>query len=162
MMAEGAGRRPYRHRGVRAAVAALLMSGALAACTPVTDTRAEPYEPAVSPIEAVQTLGQIALPTWPEIIGLSSDSGADTRYRIAMRLDGGQAQEFLSQFPVGPAPSQIPRSMSVTGGPTLDSAPDPLYLQDVVPSAEGTFMREIVVDERGPDEIYVHVSVFTV
>ena len=151
-----------RHYGVQVAVAAALTAFAITACTPVADTETVPAEPAVSVIEAIQDLGQVGLPMWPEILDAESDSGADTRYRLVMRLDAEQLEEFLSQFPVGPAPSSIPRSMAVIAGPALDSAPNPLYLQTAIGSSDGTYIREIVVDERAPDAVYVHVSVFTV
>ena len=79
-----------------------------------------------------------------------------------MRLDDGQLEEFLSQFLLGPQPSDIPRSMPVIAGPALDSAPDPLYLQNGIDSTAGAFVREIIIDKRAPDETYVHISVYTV
>jgi hypothetical protein len=117
---------------------------------------------ALGAIEAIQTFGQFGLPLWPEILDIESDSGADTRYRMAMRLDDGQLEEFLSQFPLGPQPSEIPRSTPVLAGPALDSAPDPLYLQNGIDSTYGAFVREIIVDKRALNETYVHISVYTV
>ncbi|WP_084051822.1 hypothetical protein, partial [Mycobacterium avium] len=101
----------------------------------------------ISPIEAIQTLGQMGLPVWPEILDAESDAGADTRYRLTMRLDDGQLEEFLSQFPIAPQPSEIPRTMSVTAGPALQSAPDPLFLQNGIGSQDGAYVREIIVDK---------------
>jgi hypothetical protein len=158
-----------RHRAQ--AALALLMACMLSACSPVEGTRVGPAEPTGSAteaikelgaIEAIQTFGQFGLPVWPEILGIESDSGADTRYRLAMRLDDGQLQEFLSQFLLGPQPSDIPRSMSVIAGPALDSAPDPLYLQNGISSTDGAFVREIIIDKRAPDETYVHIAVYTI
>lgn len=165
--------RPHilRRHSAQPALAALLMACALSACSPVEGARVEPAEPAGSAIEAIkelgaieaiQALGQFGLPVWPEILGVESDSGADTRYRMAMRLDDGQLEEFLSQFPLGPQPSDIPRSMSVIAGPALDFAPDPLYLQNGIDSTAGAFVREIIIDQRAPDETYVHIAVYTI
>lgn len=146
---------------VRWLALAAVVVGATVACTPVEQTRVEPVVPSISSIEAVRTLGQIALPIHPEIVGVSHDSGADERYQLVMRLDAAQREEFLSQFAVGPVPSAIPRSMSVIAGPALDSAPNPLYLQNTVASTDGRYVREIVIDERGPDAVYVHIAVYT-
>lgn len=149
-------------RGVQACAAAVLVAFAITACTPVADTESAPEQPAVSVIEEIQDLGQVGLPTWPEILAAESDNGADTRYRMVMRLDANQLEEFLSQFPVGPAASDVPRSISVIAGPALDSAPNPLYLQNAISSTDGAFVREIIVDQRAPDEVYVHIAVFSV
>ncbi|MBX9922189.1 MAG: hypothetical protein K2Y33_20545, partial [Mycolicibacterium frederiksbergense] len=74
-----------RRPGMRVSLAALLTACALAACSPVNELRTEPAQSDVSPIEAIQTLGQMGLPVWPEILDAESDSGADTRYRLTMR-----------------------------------------------------------------------------
>lgn len=148
-------------RGWRVLLVALLATCALAACSPVNE-RIEPTQPEVSPIEAIQTLGQTQLPLWPEILAAESDSGADTRYRLTMLLDDGQLDEFLSQVLLGPQPSDVPRTMSVIAGPALESAPDPLLLQTWIDSPDGGYVREIVVDKRAPDEVYVHIAVYTV
>ncbi|PBD10492.1 hypothetical protein BI295_25245 [Mycobacterium avium subsp. hominissuis] len=129
---------------MRVSLAALLTACALAACSPVNEPRTEPAQPDISPIEAIQTLGQMGLPVWPEILDAESDAGADTRYRLTMRLDDGQLEEFLSQFPIAPQPSEIPRTMSVIAGPALQSAPDPLFLQNGIGSQDGAYVREII------------------
>lgn len=46
-------------------------------------------------------------------------------------------------------------------GPALDSAPNPLYLQNAIGSPEGSFVREVIIDHRAPNETYVHISVYT-
>lgn len=157
-------------RDAPASLAALLIACMLTACSPAEGTRVEPAEStrsaieaiqALGAVEAIQTFGQFGLPVWPEILGVDSDSGADIRYRMAMRVDDEQLEEFLSQFPLGPQPSDIPRSMPVIAGPALDSAPDPLYLQNTTDSTAGVFVREIIVDKRAPNETYVHISVYT-
>ncbi|ETZ57981.1 hypothetical protein LIX17_23900 [Mycobacterium avium subsp. hominissuis] len=150
-----------RRPGMRVSLAALLTACALAACSPVNEPRTEPAQPDISPIEAIQTLGQMGLPVWPEILDAESDAGADTRYRLTMRLDDGQLEEFLSQFPIAPQPSEIPRTMSVIAGPALQSAPDPLFLQNGIGSQDGAYVREIIVDKRAPDETYVHIAVYS-
>lgn len=142
-------------------LAALLAVCALAACSPVSERWAESAQSKITPIEAVQTLGQIRLPLWPEILDAESDAGADTRYRVAMRLDDGQLEEFLSQFLLGPQPSDIPRSMSVIAGPALESAPELLFMQTGIDSPGGGYLREIIVDKRAPGEAYVHIAVYT-
>ena len=149
-----------RRHSAQAALA-LLMACVLTACSPVEGTRADPAEPTVSVLEAIQTSGEFGLPVWPEILGVESDSGADIRYRMAMRLDDGQLEEFLSQFLLGPQPSDMPKSMSLIAGPALESAPDPQYLQNGIDSTNGAFVREIIIDKRAPDETYVHISVYT-
>lgn len=154
---------PVVRRVLSLVATAPLVLGSAMACSAVDDANRVPASTAtpVSPIEAVQTFGQVSLPAVPEIIGIDTDSGADTRYRLAMRLDEAQYDDFLSQFPVPPAPSDIPRSTPVIAGPAMDSARSPLYLQSAVESPEGPFVREIIVDERAPDEIYVHIAVYT-
>lgn len=159
-----------RRRGALASLAALLMACVLSACSPVEDAPVERAESAGSAIEeiqalgaieAIQTFGQFGLPVWPEILDFESDSGADIRYRMAMRLDDGQVEEFRSQFPLGPQPSETPRSMPVLAGPALGSAPDPLYLENAIDSTYAAFVREIIIDKRAPNETYVHISVYT-
>lgn len=171
IVAASVDRSQTRRRGAPAAVAALLMACVLSACSPVEDARVERAEStgsaieeiqALGAIEAIQTFGQFGLPVWPEILDFESNSGADIRYRMAMRLDDGQLVEFLSQFPLGPQPSDIPRSMPVLAGPALDSAPDPLYLENGIDSTDGAFVREIIIDKRAPNEAYVHISVYTI
>ncbi len=162
IVAASVDRSQTRRRGAPAAVAALLMACVLSACSPVEDARVERAESTGSAIEAIQTFGQFGLPLWPEILDFESDSGADIRYRMAMRLDDGQLEEFLSQFALGPQPSDIPRSMPVLAGPSLDSAPDPLYLENGIDSTDGAFVREIIIDQRAPNEAYVHISVYTI
>jgi hypothetical protein len=127
--------RPTDKPGHIAGLAALPFACVLAARSPVEGTRAGPAEPEISPVTAIQTLGQIGLSLWPEILAFESDSGADTRCQMAMRLDDAQLDEFSSQFLILPQPSVIPRSMSVIAGPALDSAPNPLYVQDAIGSA---------------------------
>lgn len=150
-----------RRRGMPTLFAVAFMSSVLSACAPVVDTAAAPAQSDISPIEAIKSMGQVGLPAWPEILGAESDSGADTRYRMVMRLDGGQLEEFLSQFLVAPQPSEVPRSMSVIAGPALGSAPDLRFLQTGLSSSDGAYIREIIVDTRAPDETYVHISVYT-
>lgn len=151
-----------RRRWIWVSLAALLTACALTACSPVNERQTESADPDISPIEAIQTVGQIGLPALPEILDADTDSGADTRYRLAMRLDDGQLEEFLSQFPITPQPSDITRTMSVIAGPALESAPEPLWLQNGIDSQDGGYVREIIVDKRAPDETYVHIAVYTV
>jgi hypothetical protein len=145
---------------MRRLVVALLVVCSMAGCS-ASDAWTPRYGEPLSPIEAVQSLGQIGLPALPEFVAVYGDSGADTRYQIVMRLDDDQRDEFLSQFPIAPAPSEIPKSMPVIAGPALDSAPNPLYLQNAIGSPEGLFVREVIVDQRAPNETYVHISVYT-
>lgn len=106
--------------------------------------------------------GDVTLPPGIEVLGTDTDSGRDTRYRLALRMSDGQLDEFLRQFPEAPRPSDIPKSTLVIAGPELSSAPDPRYAQDRVDTAEhGTVTREVIVDERAPDEVYVHLSLYT-
>ena len=47
-------------------------------------------------------------------------------------------------------------------GPAPATASKPLFLQDKVTTKDHKVVnREIVVDERGPDEVYVHLSLYT-
>lgn len=140
---------------------ALVVMCAMSGCSAPDGRTSESGEP-MSPIEAVQSLGQLGLPALPEFVGFDSDSGADTRYQIVMRLDDDQLDEFLSQFPIAPEPSDIPKSMSVIAGPALDAAPNPLYLQNAISSPEGSYVREVIVDQRAPNETYVHIAVYTI
>jgi hypothetical protein len=106
--------------------------------------------------------GDVTLPPGVQVLGTDTDSGRDTRYRLALRMTDAQLAEFLAQFSAAPRPSDIPKSTPVIAGPGLNSAPDPRYAQDRVDTAaHGTVTREIIVDERAPDEVYVHLSLYT-
>jgi hypothetical protein len=106
--------------------------------------------------------GDVALPPGVQVLGTDTDSGRDTRYRLALRMTEGQLEKFLGQFSETPGPSDIPKSTPVIAGPELSTAPDPRYAQDQADTAaHGTVTREIIVDERGPDEVYVHLSLYT-
>ncbi|MEV0671418.1 hypothetical protein [Mycobacterium sp. NPDC050441] len=106
--------------------------------------------------------GDVALPAGSEVLGADSDSGIDTRYRLALRMTAAQLRELLSQFKEQPRASEIPRTTPVIAGPQLSDAPNPLYAQDRVTTTAGrTVYRDIIVDERSPDEVYVHLSMFT-
>ena len=69
---------------------------------------------------------------------------------------------FLAQFPAQPRQSEIPKTIAVLAGPSLATAPDPLLLQDKVTTKGHKLVnREIVVDHRASDEVYVHLSLYT-
>lgn len=112
--------------------------------------------------ETAAKFGEVTLPQGVEVLGADTDSGRDTRYRSALRMTDAQLREFLARFPWEPAKSDIPNSMQVVAGPPLSSAPAPLYGQDQITTSDhGTVTREVVVDQRAPDEVYVHLSLFT-
>lgn len=107
--------------------------------------------------------GDVALPPGVQVLGTDTDSGRDTRYRLALRMTDAQLGDLLAQFSAAPRPSEIPKSTPVIAGPELSTAPDPRYAQDQVDTAaHGTVTREIIVDERAPDEVYVHLSLYTI
>lgn len=54
--------------------------------------------------------GDVTLPPGIEVLGMDTDSGRDTRYRLVLRMNDGQLGEFLRQFPEAPRPSDIPKS----------------------------------------------------
>lgn len=103
--------------------------------------------------------GDVALPAGLVVLGVDSD---DTRYRLALRMDAAQLRELLAQFEEQPHASELPRTTPVIAGPPLSAAPNPLYAQDRVTTKAGrTVYRDVIVDERSPDEVYVHLSIFT-
>lgn len=115
----------------------------------------------VSPDTAAQ-FGDVVVPPGVEVLAVDSDSGIDTRYRLALRTTDAHLPALVSQFMAQPQPSQIPRTTPVIAGPELSTAPNPLYAQDRVTTKAGrTVYREIVVDERSPDEVYVHLTMYT-
>ena len=106
--------------------------------------------------------GDVTLPAGVDVLGVDSDSGIDTRYRLALRMNAAQLRELLSQFEAQPQPSELPRTTPVIAGPELSTAPNPLYAQDRVTTKAGrTVYRDVIVDERSPDEVYVHLAIFT-
>lgn len=114
------------------------------------------------PAQTAAEFGDVTLPPGVEVLGTDTDSGRDTRYRLALRMTDTALRDFLGQFSETPRPSDIPKSTPVIAGPALSSAPDPRYAQDQVATAtHGTVTREIIVDERAPDEVYVHLSLYT-
>lgn len=115
----------------------------------------------VSPDTAAQ-FGDVVVRPGVEVLAVDSDSGIDTRYRLALRTTDAHLPALVSQFTARPQPSQIPRSTPVIAGPELSTAPNPLYAQDRVTTKAGrTVYREIIVDERSPDEVYVHLAMYT-
>ncbi len=112
--------------------------------------------------ETAAGFGDVVIPPGVEVLGTDSDSGIDTRYRLALRMNAAQLREFLSQFEQQPRSSEIARTTAVLVGPQLSGAPDPRYAQDRVTTKAGpTVYRDVIVDERSPDEVYVHLSIFT-
>lgn len=106
--------------------------------------------------------GDVALPAGVVVLGVDSESGIDTRYRLALRMNVAQLRQLLAQFEEQPHASELPRTTPVIAGPPLSAAPNPLYAQDRVTTKAGrTVYRDIIVDERSPDEVYVHLSMFT-
>ena len=115
----------------------------------------------VSPDIAAQ-FGDVVVPPGVEVLAVDSDSGIDTRYRLALRTTDAHLPALVSQFTAQPQPSQIPRTTPVIAGPELSTAPNPLYAQDRVTTKAGRKVhREIIVDERSPDEVYVHLAMYT-
>ncbi|OBJ45714.1 hypothetical protein A5630_13065 [Mycolicibacterium mucogenicum] len=140
------------------ALAGFLMMCALSACA--TEVDREQNAPVSA--ETAAAFGDVTLPQGAQVLATVTDSGRDTRYRVALRLTDGQLREFLGQFPAPPRPSDIPKTMTGLAGPALSGAPEPLFLQDKVTTKDHKLVnREVVVDERGPDEVYVHLSLFT-
>lgn len=112
--------------------------------------------------ETAAQFGDVTLPQGVEVLATDTDSGRDTRYRLALRMTDRQLRDFLAQFPAAPRPSEIPKTISVLAGPSLVDAPNPLFLQDkITTKAHRLVNREVVVDERKPGEVYVHVSLYT-
>lgn len=115
-----------------------------------------------SSAEAAAEFGDVVLPPGVEVLGVDVDSGRDTRHRLALRTNAAQLPELLSQFTRQPQVSEIPRTTEVIAGPELSGAPNPLYAQDRITTKGGrTVNREVIVDERSPDEVYVHLSLYT-
>src|SRR5687768_11151881 len=73
--------------------------------------------------------GDVALPPGVRVLGTDTDSGRDTRYRLALRMTDSQLGDLLAQFSAAPRPSEIPKSTPVIAGPELSTAPDPRYAQ---------------------------------
>jgi len=139
------------------ALTALLMLCALSACSTENREQKVPV-----PAETAAAFGDVTLPKGAAVLATVTDSGRDTRYRVALRMTDSQLRDFLGQFPAAPRPSDVPKTMTGLAGPSLASAPTPLFLQDKVTTKDhGLVNREVVVDQRGPDEVYVHLSLYT-
>lgn len=144
-------------RYLSALAAAVLMVWVSSACS----TEAKRGSQKVS-AEAAAEFGDVTLPKGVEVLATDTDSGRDTRYRLALRMTDRQLRDFLVQFPEAPRPSDIPKTIRVLAGPSLVDAPKPLFLQDkITTKADRVVNREVAVDERGPGEVYVHVSLYT-
>ncbi|MGX9671438.1 hypothetical protein [Mycobacterium sp. HM-7] len=140
------------------ALTGILILCTLSACS--TEVTREQKAPVSA--EAAAAFGDVTLPQGAQVLATVTDSGRDTRYRVALRLTDGQLRDFLGQFPTEPRPSDIPKTMTGLAGPSLSGAPRPLFLQEKVTTKDHKLVnREVVVDERGPDEVYVHLSLFT-
>ncbi|MHA7662973.1 hypothetical protein [Mycolicibacterium sp. HS_4_1] len=144
-------------RYLSALAAAFLMLWVLSACS----TEVKSGSQKVS-AETAAEFGDVTLPKGVEVLATDTDSGRDTRYRLAMRMTDSQLRDFLAQFPAAPRRSEIPKTITVLAGPSLVDAPEPLFLQDkIATKAHRLVNREVVVDQRGPGEVYVHVSLYT-
>jgi len=140
------------------ALTGILILCTLSACS--TEVTREQKAPVSA--ETAAAFGDVTLPPGAQVLATVTDSGRDTRYRVALRLTDGQLRDFLGQFPTEPRPSDIPKAMTGLAGPSLSGAPRPLFLQEKVTTKDHKLVnREVVVDERGPDEVYVHLSLFT-
>jgi hypothetical protein len=134
----------------------------LCACSTTDAPRDEGDQNMPVSAQTAAEFGDVTLPPAVEVLGTDTDSGRDTRYRLALRMTDAQLGGFLGQFSETPRPSDIPKSTPVIAGPELSAAPDPRYAQDQVVTAEhGTVTREIIIVERTPDEVYVHLSLYT-
>lgn len=141
---------------------AVVLLAVLAACSSPETARDGGAQTMSVSAETAAKFGEVTLPQGVEVLGADTDSGRDTRYRLALRMTDAQLREFLAQFPWEPDKSDIPKSMQVVAGPPLSSAPAPLYGQDQISTSDhGAVTREVIVDQRAPDEVYVHLSLFT-
>lgn len=148
-------------RAVILLVAALaLVCAGVTACTGSNDER---QTMPVSADEAAQ-FGEVSLPAGAEVLGTSTDGAIDTRYELALRVNTAQLDELLAKsgFTTEVAPSAYGKERRVIAGPPMSSATDLRYAQDRVDTTDhGTVTREVFEDHRSPDEIYVHLFMFT-
>ena len=140
----------------------LLMSCAASACATHDAARDGGAQKTAVSAETAAKFGEVTLPQGIQVLGTEADSGRGTRYRLALRMNDAQLEEFLSQVPETPQPSDVPKSTQVIAGPALSSAPAPLYAQDqIITQDHGTVTRELIIDRRAPAEVYVHLSLYT-
>jgi len=142
-------------------VAALALGCVLvAACT-----GSDREEQAVSvSAEEAAAFGEVTLPAGAEVLGASTDGSIDTRYVLALRVNAAQLNELMaaSRFTTAVLPTDYGRDRTVVAGPPLSGASDLRYAQDRVDTADnGTVTREVFEDHRSPNEIYVHLFMFT-
>lgn len=117
----------------------------------------------VSADEAAR-FGGVTLPAGAEVLGTSTDGAIDTRHELALRVNNAQLQELLtkSHFTAPVTPSDYGRQRQVVGGPPMSNATDLRYAQDTVDASDHEKVtRELFEDHRSPDEIYVHLFMFT-
>lgn len=131
-----------------------------AACTGSTEERK------AMPVSAAQAaeFGEVTLPDGVDVIGTSTDGAIDTRYELALRVNAAQLADLLakSRFTTPVTPSDYGKDRKVIAGPSLSTATDLRYAQDRVDTPDhGTVTREIFEDHRSPDEVYVHLFMFT-
>ncbi|OMB97487.1 hypothetical protein A5733_09700 [Mycobacterium sp. NS-7484] len=140
----------------------LLGAVLLAACSTSHDATKDRGLGMQASAETATEFGDVNLPPTAEVLAVDTDASRDTRYRLAFRTSTAELPRFLSQFGHRPQASKIPRRMRVIGGPELSEAPNPLYAQDRVTNKEGqSVTREVIVDERATDKVYVHLSMYT-
>jgi hypothetical protein len=148
-------------RAVIALIAALtLICAGATACSDSIDERQQTPVPA----DEAAGFGEVMLPAGAKVLGTSTDGAIDTRYELALRVDTAQLAELLakSRFTTPVTPSDYGRERNVVAGPPMSTATDLRYAQDRVDTADyGPVTREIFEDHRSPDEIYVHLFMFT-
>ena len=140
----------------------LLMLGVLSACSTHEAARDGGEQKMPVSAEEAAKFGEVTLPQGIQVLGTDMDSGRDIRYRLALRMNDTELRAFLTQFPWTPEKSEVPKATEVIAGPALSAAPDPLYGQDqIITTDHGAVTRELIVDQRAPDEMYVHLSLYT-
>jgi hypothetical protein len=131
-----------------------------AACTGGVDDR---HATPVSADEAAR-FGGVSLPDDVEILGASTEGAIDTLYELALRVTAAQLHELIakSHFITPATSSDYGKDRPVLGGPPMSSATDLRYAQDRVDTIDHQgVVRELFEDHRSPDEIYVHLFMFT-
>jgi cell division protein FtsN len=79
-------------------------------------------------------------------------------------VNAAQLHELLAKsgFTAPVTSSDYGKDRAVVGGPPMSSATDLRYAQDRVDTVDHQgVVRELFEDHRSPDEIYVHLFMFT-
>lgn len=113
------------------------------------------------PVAEAEAFGRISISTGVQVLRVRMDHGIDTSYRVVLRANESDVRTMLrnSVFTAPFRPVPDPSTLMVIAGPPMSSATNVKQAQDHVENP--WVYRDIVQDTRSPEEVYLHINLFT-